>query len=400
MATVSSAATVERSGVSTFKSRRSFQERWLSPALLFTLIIAIFVFVYGFIGFTFYTSISNWKTNKRDLTISDPWYKTYDTLFHQSRFQIDLRNTFVFTVLFLILSIVAGLALALLLDRHVMGSGLFEHLSLPVCDRTRLSRPAWSGDGYLIRKPASKCAFPTIGSQLCPGKGRGRSAQTGMDHRSGRGLAGERRAGEDNSLGRWVERQTRNPIGDDPDRDRRYLATIRFRHGYVPGRAGHDPGEVKEAALIDGASDWRAYRDIIIPLLKPITISTMIILGHVSLKIFDLIYAMSGKGPGFATDVPGIFVYDKMFGAQQYNLGSAASIVMLVLVSIVIVPYLWRQLKESVTMAVDLHRHSRRPATTATQVGDRVIFVVLVLTALFYIAPVYVMIANGLKEKS
>jgi glucose/mannose transport system permease protein len=98
--------------------------------------------------------------------------------------------------------------------------------------------------------------------------------------------------------------------------------------------------------LIDGASDWRAYKDIIVPLLKPITISTMIILGHVSLKIFDLIYAMSGKGPGFATDVPGIFVYDKMFGAQQYNLGSAASIVMLVLVSLVIVPYLWRQLKE------------------------------------------------------
>ena len=114
---------------------------------------------------------------------------------------------------------------------------------------------------------------------------------------------------------------------------------------YLAG-LGTIPGEVKEAALIDGASDWRAYRDIIIPLLKPITISTMIILGHVSLKIFDLIYAMSGKGPGFATDVPGIFVYDKMFGAQQYNLGSAASIVMLVLVSIVIVPYLWRQLKE------------------------------------------------------
>ena len=72
----------------------------------------------------------------------------------------------------------------------------------------------------------------------------------------------------------------------------------------------------------------------------------MIILGHVSLKIFDLIFAMSGKGPGFATDVPGIFVYDKLFGAQQYNLGAAASIVMLVLVSLVIVPYLWRQLKE------------------------------------------------------
>ncbi len=104
--------------------------------------------------------------------------------------------------------------------------------------------------------------------------------------------------------------------------------------------------EVREAAALDGASDYRLYKDVIIPLLKPITVSILVILTHVSLKIFDLIYAMSGKGPGFATDVPGIFVYDKLFGAQQYNLGSAASIVMLVLVSLVIVPYLWRQLKE------------------------------------------------------
>ena len=55
--------------------------------------------------------------------------------------------------------------------------------------------------------------------------------------------------------------------------------------------------------------------------------------------------AISGKGPGFATDVPGIFVYEMIFRAQRYNLGAAASIIMLVGVSLVIVPYLARQLK-------------------------------------------------------
>lgn len=114
---------------------------------------------------------------------------------------------------------------------------------------------------------------------------------------------------------------------------------------YLAG-LGTIPQELREAAQLDGASEWRLYRDVIIPLLKPITISTLVILGHVSLKIFDLVYAMTGKGPGFATDMPGIFVFDKMFGAQQYNLGAAASIVMLILVSLVIVPYLVRQLKE------------------------------------------------------
>jgi glucose/mannose transport system permease protein len=103
--------------------------------------------------------------------------------------------------------------------------------------------------------------------------------------------------------------------------------------------------EVREAAALDGATDWRLYKDIIIPLLNPITISVLVILTHVSLKIFDLIYAMSGKGPGFATDVPGIFVYEMIFRAQRYNLGAAAAIVMLVAVAIVIVPYLARQLK-------------------------------------------------------
>jgi glucose/mannose transport system permease protein len=76
------------------------------------------------------------------------------------------------------------------------------------------------------------------------------------------------------------------------------------------------------------------------------TISILIILGHVSLKIFDLIFAMSGPGPGFATDVPGIFVYEQTFRATRYNLGAAGSIVMLIMVSVVIVPYLARNLKE------------------------------------------------------
>jgi glucose/mannose transport system permease protein len=104
--------------------------------------------------------------------------------------------------------------------------------------------------------------------------------------------------------------------------------------------------EVREAASLDGASTFQLYRDIIVPLLKPITISTMIILGHVSLKIFDLVFAMSGRGPGYATEVPGIFMFDKTFKVLEYNTGAAASVVMLFLVSLVIVPYLARTLKE------------------------------------------------------
>ena len=81
-------------------------------------------------------------------------------------------------------------------------------------------------------------------------------------------------------------------------------------------------------------------------MLAPITVSNLIVLGHVSLKIFDLIFTMSGVGPGFATDVPGIFVFEQTFKATRYNLGAAASITMLILVSVVIVPYLARRLRD------------------------------------------------------
>lgn len=114
---------------------------------------------------------------------------------------------------------------------------------------------------------------------------------------------------------------------------------------YLSGLAAIND-DVREAAAIDGASTFQLYRHIIIPLLKPITISCMIILGHVSLKIFDLVYAMSGRSPGYATEVPGIFMFDKTFKVLEYNTGAAASVVMLFLVSLVIIPYLARSMKE------------------------------------------------------
>lgn len=346
MATVSSTAPVERTSTGTIThAKRGFRERWLSPALLSPSLVAIFVFVYGFIGFTFWTSISNWKTNARDLTISEPWYKTYDTLINQNRFQIDLRNTFVFTVLFLLLTICSGLALALLLDRHVFGSGVFRSIFLfPYAISFITTGVVWrwifnpeTGVNALLEQLGVNSALEKTGiGPVKPGWITDPAVIWQIN-------------GALEAIFPWADSISARlgiPLALIPIVIAASWQLSGFAMAMYLAGLGTIPSEVKEAALIDGASDWRAYKDIIIPLLKPITISTMIILGHVSLKIFDLIYAMSGKGPGFATDVPGIFVYDKMFGAQQYNLGSAASIVMLLLVACVIVPYLWRQMKE------------------------------------------------------
>jgi len=104
--------------------------------------------------------------------------------------------------------------------------------------------------------------------------------------------------------------------------------------------------EVKDAARIDGANEWQVYRRVVIPMLAPVTVSLVVLLLHTSFKVFDLVYTMTGTGPGFATDVPAIFVFEMMFKATRYNLASAASIVMLIMVGCVVIPYLASSLRE------------------------------------------------------
>ena len=83
-------------------------ERILSPLLLAPSAVAIFIFVYGFIGYTFFVSLSNWRSAVPDLSIRQPVGAVYADLFTQTRFQIDLRNTVVFTILFLLMAVLSN----------------------------------------------------------------------------------------------------------------------------------------------------------------------------------------------------------------------------------------------------------------------------------------------------
>jgi glucose/mannose transport system permease protein len=100
------------------------------------------------------------------------------------------------------------------------------------------------------------------------------------------------------------------------------------------------PEELREAARVDGASEIEIYRRIIIPLLRPITLSAVIVLGHISLKIFDLVVSMTGPGPAFATDVPAYYMWDTTFRGNNFAQGAAIATILLVSVAVLIVPYL------------------------------------------------------------
>lgn len=325
---------------STRKARFS-KESGVAKLLLSPSLVLLLVFVYGFIGMTVWVSFSNWRSSTVDLSLSDPITGIYQRLFSMSRFQTDLRNTLVFTVLFLLVSIVVGLALALLLDQRVFGRSVFRNIFLfPYALSFIVTGTSWrwifspeTGINLLIDNLGINWLLRTLG----------------LPEFSPAWLSTPEVVGD---LAAWlpgldgIKTQLGIPLAMLPVVIAAVWQLSGFAMAMYLAGLGTISNDLREAAQLDGASSWRIYRDIIIPLLRPITISILIILGHVSLKIFDLIFAMSGSGPGFATDVPGIFVYEQTFRATRYNLGAAASIIMLLLVSIVIVPYLARTLKE------------------------------------------------------
>jgi len=108
------------------------------------------------------------------------------------------------------------------------------------------------------------------------------------------------------------------------------------------------PEELREAARVDGCSEISVYRLIVLPQLNPIILSAMIILGHISLKIFDLVFAMAGPD-NLQTVVPGLLVYTEGFRENSFAKASAIAVIMLFFVAVIIVPYLWSQLREART---------------------------------------------------
>lgn len=310
-------------------------------------IIAIVIFVYAFIASTVYISVSNWRTLKPDLTLREPLFQTYADMFAMPRFQSDLRNTLIFTVMFIALAVFMGLAMAILVDfnRKMFGIPFFRNVYLfPYALSFVVTGVAWrwifnpetginlffdilginnvlQSMGYEPLKPGW-ITDPTVAFQINNALEAVFPAAEGINTKLGIPLA-------------------LIPVA---------LAATWQLSGFVMamylGGMATISDEVREAARIDGATEWQVYRRVIIPMLKPVTVSVVVILLHVSLKIFDLVFTMSGVGPGFATDMPSIFVFEMMFKATRYNLGSAASIVMLVLAGIVIVPYLASTLRQ------------------------------------------------------
>jgi glucose/mannose transport system permease protein len=322
------------------KPRRNNRGPLLPVFLVTPSAIAIVVFIYAFILFTLWTSLSRWSSPVMNLNLRDPAWTTYGQMFATARWQCDLRNLVVFTIIFLLVAIGVGLLLALLLDRKLVGSAFFRNIFLfPYALSFIVTGVAWrwifnpeAGVNLLFSACGINQALALFGAPpLKPGWITDPTVLFPLNDILGKVFPSV------NDLAV----QLGIPVALIPVVIAASWQLSGFAMAmYIAGLAVV-PEELREAARIDGATEWQLYTRVIIPQLTPVTVSLVIILGHISLKIFDLVFAMTGAGPGFATDVPGIFVFEQTFKAIRYNTGAAASIVMLGLVAAVIVPYLW-----------------------------------------------------------
>ncbi|MEJ5223357.1 MAG: sugar ABC transporter permease [Anaerolineales bacterium] len=286
------------------------KDRYLSFLLVLPSILAVAIFIYGFIGWSIRVSLSQWKGLTPDYTFVG--LSNYLSLFSDPRFMVDIRNTVIFTLVFVIGSIVLGFILAVMLDQGLKGEAFFRTLFLfPMAISFIVTGVVWrwlmnpaEGD----RMSGFNLLFSNLGLDFLVNKwhttpewGMAAIALAAIWQMSGYTMA-------------------------------LYLAGLRSI-----------PAELREAAQIDGANEIQIYRYIILPILSPVSLSALIILGHISLKVFDLIIAIAGKQ--YQLDVPAIYMWQTTFDGLFYGRGAAIGTLLLLSVAVLIIPYIRYTLK-------------------------------------------------------
>jgi glucose/mannose transport system permease protein len=301
-------------------------DRTVAVLLIVPSIVAVGIFVYGFIGWTGYVSLSRWSGLLPDYHFVGA--DNYERLKDRPRFQADIRNTIVFTGLFLLSAAVLGFLAAAMLDQKIKAEAFFRGVFLfPMAVSFIVTGIAWS---WLFN--------PSSGVNLLSRKlgydGPVPEWSTDADVLLGFDLGGIE-AGIPVALLPVVVAATWQLAGFTMAM---YLAGIRGV-----------PEELREAARVDGANEWQVYRRVVLPLLRPITLGVVVILGHISLKIFDLTVVMTGSGPNFTADLPAFYMFETTFRGNHFAEGAAIAMVLLFLVATLVIPYLYFSLRREPT---------------------------------------------------
>ena len=277
-------------------------DRFIPKLVLAPSVVISLIFVYGFIAITGYLSMSNSRLMPRYDFVG---FDRYRELFDNDVFWTSAANLGWFGIPFIGICIGLGLFLAILLDQRIRNEGALRAVFLyPMALSFIVTGTAWQ---WIMT--------PSIGLEKVFHDWGWTSFSFG-----------------------WL---------GDPDKAIFcvVIAAVWQSTGFVmalflAGLRGVD-GEIFKAAQMDGASLPTIYRKIVIPSMRPVFFSVLLILCHITIKTFDLVVALTAGGPGTSSSLPAMFMYTFSFNRGQLGVGAASSIMMLATVVAVLVPLMY-----------------------------------------------------------
>ena len=263
-------------------------------------------FVYGFVLWTFYISL----TKSKMLPRYEFWgIDQHFRLWSNPRWFIAVENLLIFTVLFVVICILIGILLSILLDQKIRAEGFLRTIYLyPMALSFIVTGTAWKwmlNPSMGIEKLFTDWGFTDFTFD-------------------------------------WL-------VNRDMSIYTIVIAAVWQSSGFVmalflAGLRSIDD-EIIKAAKIDGASLYSIYITIILPMMRPVFMSSIVILLHISIKSYDLVIALTAGGPGISSDMPAVFMTQMAFHRSEIGLASASAVMMFLTVLAVVVPYLYSELR-------------------------------------------------------
>ncbi|MCR5863874.1 carbohydrate ABC transporter permease [Aquincola sp. J276] len=279
---------------------------WLPRLVVAPSFLLGFLFIYGLIAWNGYLSVSESRLLPN---YEFAGLQQYVALFESERFRVALTNMAIFGTLFVAGAMALGLLLAILLDQKVRAEGALRTIYLyPMAISFIVTGTAWKwmlNPGLGLESVVRQWGFTsfTFDWLVNPDKAIYCVAIAGIWQSAG------------------------------------FVMAL-----FLAGLRGIDDSIIK-AAQVDGASLPRIYWRIVVPSLRPVFFSTLMVVSHLAIKSFDLVMALTAGGPGYATDLPATFMYAMAFTRGQIGLGAASATVMLATVAAIVVPYLYSELR-------------------------------------------------------
>ena len=281
-------------------------EKHLPKIVLGPSFIAIILFVYGFIAWTAWVSFTKSRLMPKYDIVG---FIQYDRLFDSPRWDVAINNLFIFGFLFILISMFLGLIIAIFLDQKIRIEGALRTIYLyPMALSLIVTGTAWKW-------------------MLNPGLGL---------------EAVIKNLGFNNFTFDWL-------INPNFAIYTVVIAGVWQASGFVmalflAGLRSVDQ-EIIKAAQVDGVPTVKIYTAIIIPSMTPVFLSAFIVLAHLAIKSFDLVIALTGGGPGYATDLPATYMYTMAFSRGDIGQAASSAIIMMIVVFSVVVPYLYSELR-------------------------------------------------------